>query len=204
MPRAQNAHAFVNAGFLYKFNAAKTSIQAVKICYGGINPTFIHASTTETYLVGKNLFTNTTIQGALNTLTDEISPDWNLPDTSPEFRKDLALGLFYKSVLFLCPSSLVAPKYKSGGTLLQRPLSSGTQSFDTYPAKYPVTEVVNKLEANIQSGGEAIFVNDMAKQPNEVWAAFVLADKVGGIITGFDTTEALVINLKSFKRFFLN
>lgn len=198
MPRAQNAHAFVNSGFLYKFNAAKTIIQAVTICYGGINPTFIHASATETYLVGKNLFTNTTIQGALNTLNGEISPDWILPDKSPEFRKDLALGLFYKSVLFLCPSSLVASKYVSGGTTLQRPLSSGTQVFDTYPAKYPVTQVVNKLEASIQCGGEAIYVNDMAKQPNEVWAAFVLADKVGGIITGFDTTEALVINLKTF------
>lgn len=193
MPRAQNAHAFVNAGFLYQFNSDKTSILSATICYGGINPTFIHATNTENYLIGLNLFTNTVIQGALNTLDTEISPDWVLPDTSPEFRKDLAFGLIYKSVLSLCPSSLVAAKYLSGGTTLVRPLSSGIQTYDTYPSLYPVTQTLNKLEAGIQCSGEAVYVNDMPKQPNELWAAFVLADKVGGLISGFDTTVALAI-----------
>lgn len=191
MPRAQNAHAFVNAGFLYKFNSTKTSIISATICYGGINPTFIHATGTESYLNGNNLFTNSVLQEALSSLNAEIAPDWILPDKSPEFRKNLALSLFYKSVLALCPTGQLTSKYKSGGGLLERPLSSGTQAFDTYPAKYPVSQVVKKLEAQIQCSGEAKYVNDIPKQPFELWAAFVLAEEVFSIITGFDASEAL-------------
>lgn len=191
MPRAQNAHAFLNAGFLYKFNSSRTNIISATICYGGINPTFVHATATEAYLVGKNLFTNSVLQGALNLLNSEITPDFIPPDKSPEFRKNLAMSLFYKSVLSLCPTGQLTAKYKSGASLLERPISSGTQAYDTYPAKYPVSQVVNKLEAEIQCSGEARYVNDMPKQPFELWAAFVLADNVFSIITGFDASEAL-------------
>lgn len=38
MPRAQNAHAYVNAAFLLKFNENKTKVEAASICFGGINP----------------------------------------------------------------------------------------------------------------------------------------------------------------------
>lgn len=38
MPRAQNAHAYVNAAFLLKFNQDKTKVEAATVCFGGINP----------------------------------------------------------------------------------------------------------------------------------------------------------------------
>ena len=38
MPRAQNAHAFVNAGFLIEFNDKRGQILNARICYGGIRP----------------------------------------------------------------------------------------------------------------------------------------------------------------------
>lgn len=76
----------------------KFKVKSARILFGGINPEFIHAKNTEAYLVGKNLIDNVTIQGALAKLNDELKPDHVLPDASPEFRKNLAMSLFYKVI----------------------------------------------------------------------------------------------------------
>ena len=46
----------------------------------------------------------------------------------------------------------VSAKYRSGSTVLHdvRPLSSGTQSYDTKKIEWPLNEPLKKLEANIQ------------------------------------------------------
>lgn len=100
MPRAQNAHAIVNAGFLVKLN--DSVVETISIVYGNINPKFIHATETETFLVGKKLFDNSTLLGAYKTLEKEINPDHILPDPAPEFRRKLAIALFYKVLIILC------------------------------------------------------------------------------------------------------
>jgi len=43
MPRAQNAHAYVNAGFLFRLNVNNGGKVLAKptILYGGINPQFV-------------------------------------------------------------------------------------------------------------------------------------------------------------------
>jgi len=43
MPRAQNAHAYVNAGFLFRLNVKNGGKVLAKptIVYGGINPQFV-------------------------------------------------------------------------------------------------------------------------------------------------------------------
>lgn len=55
MPRAQNAHAFVNAAFLFHLQSfgKKKAVVSCRICYGGIHPRFIHAEATEDFLTGK-------------------------------------------------------------------------------------------------------------------------------------------------------
>lgn len=98
MPRAQNAHAMVNAGFLLQFEN-DNKIASARIVYGCINPTFIHAINTENYLKGKNIFDNSILQEAMKTLDNELNPDHVLPDPSPEFRKKLSISLFFKVVM---------------------------------------------------------------------------------------------------------
>lgn len=193
MPRAQNAQAYVNAAYLIQSRGDK--VISARICYGGIAPNFYHATKTETLLIGKQLHSNETLQKALKSLTDEIEPNWNLPDASPDYRKQLALGLFYKFVINTSPIGLVAPQYESGGNILSRPLSSGVQTFDTYEDKWPLTQFVQKYEALIQSSGESKYTNDMPNLPNELWAAFVPATKVHAKVISIDTTEALVRNV---------
>jgi xanthine dehydrogenase/oxidase len=190
MPRAQNAHAYVNAGFLLELNNRK--VVSAKICYGGINPNFIHAEKTETFLIGENLFENQSLQNALTILNDEIKPDWVLPDASPEFRKNLALSLFYKFILNIAPNDVVSEKFKSGGQKLKRGLSSGTQTFDTYEKNWPLTKNIPKLEADVQCTGEAKYINDFPTMPNGLHGAFVTAKNVHGVISSIDASEALV------------
>lgn len=46
-----------------------------------------------------NLFDNNVLKSTLEALHAEIEPDWILPDASPEYRKKLAISLFYKVIL---------------------------------------------------------------------------------------------------------
>lgn len=96
MPRAQNAHALVNAGFLLKIE--KNIIKRATLVYGCINAKFTHAKETEKLLIGKNLFDNATLQTAYCSLSNELNPKKNSLDPTPEFRKKLAISLFYKVV----------------------------------------------------------------------------------------------------------
>ncbi|XP_049819814.1 uncharacterized protein LOC109604513 isoform X2 [Aethina tumida] len=192
MPRAQNVHAVVNAGFFFKMKSGV--VDTCRIVYGGINPQFVHAIRIEKYLSGKSLFNNSVLQEAYKQLSNDLRPDYILPDDTPEYRKKLAIALFYKFVLNNAPSDKVSPKNKSGGSLLQRPLSSGVQSFSTNKNLYPVTAPLVKLEALSQTSGRAEYIEDMPDFPGQTFAQFVTA-KVppGSTITNIDASPALAL-----------
>nr|QLI62141.1 aldehyde oxidase 10 [Streltzoviella insularis] len=192
MPRAQNAHAVVNAGFLFQFSHNSHILEKATIVYGGISSAFIHAIKTETILVGKDPYTNDTLQLALQTLNEEITPEEVLPEPSVAYRKMLAITLYYKAILVLCPDDKMNPKYRSGGKAMRRNISKGTQTFDTDKSIWPLNQPVPKLEALVQCSGEATFANDLPKQANELYATFVCADvPAGSKIESFDASEAL-------------
>ncbi|XP_073980918.1 uncharacterized protein isoform X2 [Rhodnius prolixus] len=192
MPRAQNAHAYVNAGFLFKVDKQNsyTVLEKPTILFGGINPKFLHANNTEEFLFGKRLLDNNSLNGALKTLDAEIKPDHVLPDASPKFRHGLALSLFYKFVLSISPE-VVDKRNKSGGALLQRPLSSGNQEFDTDRNLWPLNKPIPKIEAVLQCAGEAEYTNDIPSYPEQLWAQLVLCDRARSTITNIDPSEAL-------------
>uniref|UniRef100_A0A182KGJ4 FAD-binding PCMH-type domain-containing protein n=1 Tax=Anopheles christyi TaxID=43041 RepID=A0A182KGJ4_9DIPT len=195
MPRAQNAHAYVNGAFLIKLEGA--NIVSSNICFGGIDPKLTHALKTEEYLKGKNLLTNDTIQGALKTLTSELNPNWVLPDAAPEYRKNLALSLFYKFALQVATVFNVPLKseYKSGGSVLNRSISSGSQFYESnqQQEQWSLMKKVPKIEGFSQASGEAKYINDLPTFPGELHAAFVLGTKVHAKITSLDAEEALRI-----------
>uniref|UniRef100_A0A6P7EZ01 Xanthine dehydrogenase-like n=1 Tax=Diabrotica virgifera virgifera TaxID=50390 RepID=A0A6P7EZ01_DIAVI len=192
MPRAQNAHAMVNAGFLVKLK--NNVVTYANIVYGGINPQFIHASKTEKFLIQQNLYKNDTLQKAFNSLKQELIPDWVLPDPTPEFRKNLAISLFYKFVLKTSPPNLVGARYKSGGTILTRALSTGVQQYGTDNKQWPLTQPIPKVESLAQTSGQIKYILDMPDIPHECHASFVTAKCVAGSkITNVDVSQALKI-----------
>ncbi|XP_073946023.1 uncharacterized protein isoform X2 [Choristoneura fumiferana] len=194
MPRNQNALAIVNAAFLFKINAKTKVIEDADIVYGNISPTFIHAKMTENFLKGKIVFNNVILQSAIKILDKEIEPKYDPAQPSPDFRKKLAIGLFYKVILNICPTSAISPRYRSGSSLIQRPLSHGTQEFQQDPSLFPLNQPIPKLEAIIQSSGEAKYTNDIPSLPREVFGAFVQATINNGELDTVDGTDVLSID----------
>ncbi|XP_064292368.1 uncharacterized protein LOC128674487 [Plodia interpunctella] len=192
MPRSQNAHAVVNAGFMFRFRHNSNLLEKVSIVYGSISPKFVHAVKTEAALVSKDPYTEENLQLALKTLKKEINPEDAPPEPSVSFRKKLALALYYKAILSFCPDDRLNSKFRSGGDVIKRMTSSGTQVYDTDKSIWPLNQPVPKLEALAQCSGEAVFANDLPTQTDEVFAAFVTADvNAGSKISGFDPGEAL-------------
>lgn len=191
MSRAQNAQSIINGAFLFEFNSKKDKIISAKICFGGISTDFIHAEKLEKFLVDKNLFTNDNLQGAIQVLKDELKPEEIGDMPTPEDRRRIAISLFYKFVLNISPSEKIEKKYKSGGNLLIREMSSGKQVIDVNEGKSKLFKRIPKIEGDIQCTGEAQYVNDIPKHLNELHAAFVLGDKVHGRIVKIDAEEAL-------------
>ncbi|XP_075216126.1 xanthine dehydrogenase-like [Lycorma delicatula] len=192
MPRAQNAHAYVNAAFLVRVdpNDKYKVLDTPTIVFGSITPNFVHAERTETFLQGKRLLDEKVVQGALSTLSSELNPIYVPPDASAEYRKGLAISLFYKFILSLSPEN-ISSKNRSGGSLLVRPLSSGMQDFETHKDLWPLNKPVPKLEAYSQCSGEAEYVNDIKKVPGEVFGAVVVAEKAVATSFSLDPADAL-------------
>ena len=191
MPRAQNSHSYVNAAFLIQTNGP--AIKSARVCFGGINPEQTHIEKLEKFLIGKSLYNNDILQEALKILNTELQPDDVLPNTSPEYRKSLAIALFYKFVLNTAPSGTIQSSYESGANLLKRDISSGKQDFERIDSKSPLNKRIPKVEADMQCSGEALYINDLPKQVNELYAAFVLGTEVNAKILDFDPNEALKI-----------
>ena len=142
------------------------------------------------------MYKNEILLEACKILDTEITPDFVLPDASPEYRKKLAVSLFYKFVLATAPDQVINPSVKSGAGTLKRGVSSGKREFDTIKKNWPLNNVVKKVEAEIQVSGEALYTNDFPKQVDELYAAFVLTSQANGKILKIDAKNALV-------RFFL-
>lgn len=123
------------------------------LCYQPLSFPKVHASGTEEYFTGKPLLDNGTLKGALELLEKELDPNTVLPDPSPDYRRGLALALIYKFVLSVAPNA-VDERKKSGGTVMKRSLSSGTQDFDTDRSQWPLNQPVPKIEGLMQCAGK--------------------------------------------------
>ncbi|XP_076471897.1 xanthine dehydrogenase-like [Babylonia areolata] len=190
--RLQNCHGYVTAGFNFKINASSnyTVLTTPTIVYQGINSTVNRATKTENFLQGKQLGNQDVLKGALAVLGEELNPDASPVLASPAYRKTLAQALFYKFVLQVCPS-VVNPRYLSGAFSLERPVSSGKQSFGTQRAEWPLTEPMTKRDATYQTSGEIRYLDDESLIQKEVYAAFVISDVANADILHIDPSAAL-------------
>ncbi|XP_049766804.1 uncharacterized protein LOC126100259 [Schistocerca cancellata] len=194
MPRAQNAHAYVNAGFLFNLDMKNVGkiISRPRIVFGGISAQLVHAAETERFLEGKNIFELDILQETLKILDSELTPSETPLEASPEYRKNLAEALLYKCVLSISPET-VRSVLRSGGELLKRPLSSGKQDYDTHKELWPLGKPVPKIEALVQCSGEAKYVNDVLTIPGELYCAFAVTEIANGHIRSIDATDALAV-----------
>ncbi|XP_050550274.1 uncharacterized protein LOC118267951 [Spodoptera frugiperda] len=197
MPRSENSHAFVNAGFLYNLSTDNV-VKSARIVFGALSPTnaksnYSRACATENFLIGKKLFTNETLTSAIKILEQELVVEYNPPDPSVEYKKNVAIGLFYKGLLILSPETNLNTRYKSGAITLRdtRPVSKATQVFETNRSVWPVSQPIAKVEALIQCAGEAFYTEDLPNVANEVFCSLALSTVGVGDIVSIDASEAL-------------
>ncbi|XP_014098505.3 uncharacterized protein [Bactrocera oleae] len=190
MIRAQNAHAYVNAAFLINVERPSLKIQNARICFGGINPGFVHATEIEDMLKGKQLYDSQVIAKVFSIASNTFIADSVISNGSPEYRQKLACGLLYKTILKNTPESLISEKLRSGAEILKRPLSSGKQVYESIPEDFPVHQPIEKYEGLKQTAGEATYANDIPVTVNQLWAAFVTAKLVGATVASIDTSAA--------------
>jgi xanthine dehydrogenase/oxidase len=195
MPRAQNAHAYVNAGFSFTIDTVTYYVKLKpSIVFGGIGKAFVHAVHTENYLIGKSLLDASVLQKAFDILNSEMNADLDPVLASVDYRKSLACALLYKFILFVC-KGYVAARYLSGASSVieSRALSTGQQSYPTNPGMYPVTQPMTKLNACLQASGEAQYVHDVPLSAQELHGAFVQATVCNSNIDKIDTSTALAM-----------
>jgi xanthine dehydrogenase/oxidase len=98
MPRSSNAHAYVNAGFLGLVDGADhfRLVGRPSLVFGGISAGLVHASATEAFLQDRPMDDHGIFLEALAILAEELVPDEDPVLASPLYRKQLAMGLFYK------------------------------------------------------------------------------------------------------------
>jgi xanthine dehydrogenase/oxidase len=182
--REENAHSVANACFKVRLNADATVAEA-SLVLGGIAAVAFHAKKSEQVLRGRawNAETLTLALKELATDVDEaysayrdrlkVLPYDGIPE---EYRRQLAESFFYKFFVHL--AEIVTPgtvpsRDQSAGKIFQRPVSKGTQSFETYKDEYPVSRPIIKLSAFEQATGEARYTHDLHLPPRGLNAAFV-------------------------------
>jgi hypothetical protein len=112
------------------------------IVYGGITARTVHASRTETMLVGMTLSNISTLQQACSTLLSELVVDQRPGYVA--YRTSLITALFYRFYLTLLPNlpsniALAAQQY-------DRPVSTGQYSYDDNPLEVYKWRVHTKRE----------------------------------------------------------
>ena len=86
----------------------------------------------------------------------------------------------------------VSPKLRSGGTLLQRELSSGKQDFAIDRETWPLNKPSPKIGAIHQTSGEAEYVGDIVMKDKQIFCVFTIAHTPGKI-EKIDYEDALVM-----------
>eukprot|EP01127_Copromyxa_protea_P020548 TRINITY_DN6897_c0_g1_i1.p1 TRINITY_DN6897_c0_g1~~TRINITY_DN6897_c0_g1_i1.p1 ORF type:complete len:1483 (-),score=356.31 TRINITY_DN6897_c0_g1_i1:3-4016(-) len=182
------AHSIVNSAFMATVAKDQVTNPPI-IAFGNIRTKQARMPQTESVLMGGALSDVNTLQKALQTLSNELNVDQTIGRN--QYRKNLALGMFYKFYLSLLPAGSVPPSIASGMTKFSRPVSSGQQSYQSDPKEAPVSEPIHKLKGHQQTSGEAQYTDDIPTPEGTLHGAFVLSTVASATIDTVDVTAAL-------------
>jgi xanthine dehydrogenase/oxidase len=182
--RQENAHSVANACFKVRTSGAGV-VDDCSLIFGGIAPVAFHATSAENLLRGR-AWDAQTLTDMLSAIAADVDAAYEacrermeaLPyDGIPEkYRKQLAESYFYKFFIHIADKiqpAEVPARDMSAGQSYKRPVSKGTQDFETYKDEYPVSQPIIKLSAFEQATGEARYTHDLMLPPRGLYAAFV-------------------------------
>ena len=183
---------------------AKDGVFTIKescFAFGGMGPTTLQCKTTSDFLSGKEWTTGLLQSEKTSAL---ILQDLPLSATSPggqiEFRKTLALSFLVKySIQISLALSAQTPKFSVSSDLvscvteIHRPISLGAQVFQESDKQGSVGKSVVHVAADKQVTGQAVYVDDMPRFHNEVYAAIIGSSISHGRIKSVDYSQVLAL-----------
>lgn len=177
MQRSQNSHAYVTGGFNFTISKDNALLKnKPRIFFSGVSDPFVEAVLTEAYLDSKSVKDNQVLQESLKILDSELLPNENPLLASGQYRKNLALGLYYKFILELSSTSIDTRNLSAVDTLIDnRVVSHGEQNFPSKPELFPLTKPIPRLNSYIQTTGEAVFNSDLPALAGQLNGALIIS-----------------------------
>ncbi|PAM94663.1 xanthine dehydrogenase [Flavobacterium sp. IR1] len=187
--REVNAHSIVNATTNFKVNDQKI-ITSASIVFGGIAPYPWRATKTEKALKDKELSLKN-IGSLVEILMEEVEQELKnqeermkeVPneDFTLEYRTQLAMSFFYKSII----NALVVKGIPISDKLISVsdnkwgnwPVSDGVQDYKTQDYKAPVAQPYIKLTAMYQTSGQTHYTHELPVSPLTLNGAFVQSQR---------------------------
>ena len=137
----------------------------------------------------KNPFDKETLRTALQRLTKYLKPNSVIGQEAPEVRKQLAINLYFKSLLSICPEDLLPELLKSGAASMDSPMRSQTDKFHPEDALYPLNNDLSLTQWNPKSQTS---LSHLLHHPGDLYCCFVTAKKINHRFKSVDASGALV------------
>ena len=188
MPRSQMSHYYVTAGFCVPVQRETLIVNGnSKIVYGGVSTPYFESKSLSMFLLDKDLKSKEVFQESCRQLEEELNSD-------SKFHKSLALTLFYKFLLSVCPS-LSNDRLMSAIESINdaREVSSGHQSYPVHTELFPLTQPIPKTTSYAQTTGEAVYNSDILPQPGQLEGALILSTVGNCKIDSINIEDALKV-----------
>lgn len=192
--REVNAHSIANAGCHVELDAGRRVTEATFVL-GGVAPVAVRLNGFADAIVGKAWDWSLHDAGR-EALVNAVEPLFarykaRLEDVPWEgFTDDYKLSLaasywlkFFVEVALAVNPAIVSPETASAAAREERPVSRGTQHYNTYADEFPINQPIVKLEAFIQSTGEAVYPQDIELPPRALEAAYVFSTRAKATFT---------------------
>lgn len=202
--RREDDIAIVNATVNVTFEPKSNIIHDISLAFGGMSFKTATAPKTEQNL--KRLpWNRKTLEMAYTYLLEDLPLDPSAPGGMVQYRKSLALSLFFKAFLTI---SQKIQQFTTDIQLDKREISGissfhttdykSSQYFTVVPKTQEKTDSLQRpivhMSAYKQASGEAVYCDDIPFFENEVYMACVTSTKAHAKILSIDSTKALAMD----------
>lgn len=202
-PRREDDIATVTCGMNVVFVEGSSTVQDIKLSYGGMAPVTLLATDTCRRLIGRQ-WGEDLMEEACSQLAEEMSLSPSAPGGMVAYRRTLTISLFFKFYLTvqrkLAQENLaesVRSDYESATELFHQDSPTSAQIYQAVPPGQSADDVVGRpmmhLSALKQATGEAVYCDDIPHYENELYLALVTSTKAHGHITSIETADAMAV-----------
>ncbi|KAI0022484.1 xanthine dehydrogenase [Xylariomycetidae sp. FL0641] len=182
--------AIVTAGFRVRLDSEGT-VSDASFAFGGMAPTTVSAAKTQDAVVGQMWADRSTLEAALDALSNDFDLPVGVVGGMAHYRKALALSMFFRFWNEALADLGVTGAGVDLSAEIHRGLSSGTRDHFPRAGTQVVGREIPHLSALKHCTGEAQYVDDMTASHNELFGALVLSKEAHAKILAIDWRPAL-------------